>query len=339
LVKESADFLTRDFKRVSNQLKEIQTDVDFQVVTHVEEINQMTKEIAELNEKVQVVELNGIPANDERDRRELLLKKLGELINIKYSEGDTGLVTVTAGKTAVLVSGHSHRELIAKGTVENDIKREGNFDVYYKATESGTPINITRQLNSGKLGGLLETRDVTINGLLDNVDNMAYTLANEVNQAHSYGFNRYDQPAGSFFKVIDQKGAAESITVNDNLLKDVGLIASSAAAFSPGDNRIANIISDLQYKNVTGNGEATLDEFYNSMVGQVGVTTSRANSELVAQKDLVTQLQNIRESISGVSLDEETAKMIEFQKGFDASARLIRTADEMMDTVLNLKRV
>ena len=58
-----------------------------------------------------------------------------------------------------------------------------------------------------------------------------------------------------------------------------------------------------------------------------------------SEQDIVDQLQNIRDSISGVSLDEETTKMIEFQKGFDASARLIKTADEMMDTVLNLKRL
>ncbi|MCB0363506.1 MAG: flagellar hook-associated protein FlgK, partial [Bdellovibrionales bacterium] len=71
----------------------------------------------------------------------------------------------------------------------------------------------------------------------------------------------------------------------------------------------------------------------------LGVQSARAASEHESQKDIVKQLQNIRESISGVSLDEETAKMIEFQKSFDASARLIRAADEMMDTVLNLKRL
>ena len=66
--------------------------------------------------------------------------------------------------------------------------------------------------------------------------------------------------------------------------------------------------------------------------------TNKANKAYESQDDVLKQLNNIRESISGVSLDEETAKMIEFQKSFDASARLIRAADEMMDTVLNLKR-
>ena len=71
----------------------------------------------------------------------------------------------------------------------------------------------------------------------------------------------------------------------------------------------------------------------------MAVTVNKANMTAEHQKGIVDQLKNIRESISGVSLDEETTKMIELQKSFDASARVIRTADEMFDTVLNLKRI
>jgi flagellar hook-associated protein 1 FlgK len=94
----------------------------------------------------------------------------------------------------------------------------------------------------------------------------------------------------------------------------------------------------LQFYRTMGGNEFTFDDFYNNVVGRVGVVTSRANSEAKSQKDIVDQLQNIRESISGVSLDEETTKMIEYQRTFDASARLIRTADEMMREVIDLKR-
>ena len=87
-----------------------------------------------------------------------------------------------------------------------------------------------------------------------------------------------------------------------------------------------------------GSGDIDFDEFYNSMVGQVGIMTAKAMNAENSQSDIVKQLNNLRESVSGVSLDEETTKMIEFQKAFDASARLITTADEMMDTVLSLKR-
>jgi DNA topoisomerase-1 len=104
----------------------------------------------------------------------------------------------------------------------------------------------------------------------------------------------------------------------------------------------ATIINTVQVRGyaVKGEDEGTpRDDYYNSIVGKIGIETQRSNSAVESQKDIVDQLKNVRESISGVSLDEEATKMIEFQKAFDASARLVRTADEMMDTVLNLKRL
>lgn len=339
MVRESGDFLAKDFQRVDRQLDEIQADVDFRLATKVEEVNQLTKEIANLNEKIQSVELGGVTANDERDRRDLLIKKLGELVNIRYAESESGQVTITAGNTAVLVSGFSQRDLTVAATPARDGKREGRFEVFYKSADTSTPVNVTSQLNGGAIGGLLEARDSTINKLRDDVDSMAYTLAREVNEAHREGYTRYGHRNVSFFNPGNgPQGAAGRISLSRAVSEDVNLIASAGAPNAPGDNRIANVLSALQYKQVI-DGEATVDEFYSSVVGKVGIEAQRANSAYESQKDIVKQLQNIRESISGVSLDEETTKMIEYQKAFDASARIIRTADEMMDTVLNLKRV
>ncbi|MCB0422738.1 MAG: flagellar hook-associated protein FlgK, partial [Bdellovibrionales bacterium] len=125
LVKESADFLAQDFHRVQSQLESIQGDMDQQISSKVMEINEITREIAQLNEKVQVVELNGVPANDERDRRDVLLKNLSERINIRYAEGEDGQVTVTAGSSAVLVSGFSFRELSVSRSEGREGKMEG----------------------------------------------------------------------------------------------------------------------------------------------------------------------------------------------------------------------
>lgn len=339
LVKETAQFLGQDFKRVHSQLEDIQNDVDFRLTTKVEEINQLTREIAQLNEKIQMVELNARSANDERDRRDHLVKELGAKVNIRYAESKDGAITITAGNTAVLVSGSSHRSLFVSPTPAGEGKREGSLDIMYRNSENGSAVNVTRQLVGGEIGGLLEVRDKTVGGLVQKMDELAYTLATEVNRAHVEGFNRYSQTGTLFFKQPEgPQGAASRLLVNESILADVGKIATAAEGHSPGDNRIANIISSLQYKQVFNDGTSTVDDYYNTVVGQVGIESSRANSAHSSQQDIVKQLSNIRESISGVSLDEETTKMIEYQKSFDASARLIRTADEMMDTVLNLKR-
>jgi flagellar hook-associated protein 1 FlgK len=169
---------------------------------------------------------------------------------------------------------------------------------------------------------------------------MAYTLAKEVNKAHIEGFDNTGRPGVLFFDMPDtQKGASTQIALNKSIYNDVGRIAAGAQPGASGDNTVANVVSSLQYHQVMQDGTATLDDYYNTQVGQIGAIAQRAVKSQESQKNVMSQLSNIRESISGVSLDEETTKMIEFQKTYDASARLIKTADEMFDTVLNLKRL
>lgn len=340
LVAETANYLTKDFKRVNTQLKEIQKDIDFQVETQVNEVNNMAAEVAELNQKIQMVEMTDGLANDERDRRDLLVKKIGEKINIQAAEGKDGSVTIRVGDTGILVAGSEAKKLSTGATPENDRKGEGNVDVFYHNSDKSTPVNMTAQLKGGSIGGLLEVRDEVIGGLLRDTDQIAYNLATEVNSIHSmgvdgankFGFNFFEQPSTI-------KNASANLAISKDVLDNPARIASAAAQNSPGDNRVANAISNLQFEKIMGEGQSTLDDFYNGIVGKVGVMTQRADLAQKSQTDILKNLNNVRESISGVSLDEETTKMIEFQKSFDASARLIRTADEMFDTVLNLKRM
>lgn len=339
-VKETAEFLTKDFKRVNTQLQEIRKDIDQQVSTHVDQVNQMTGEIADLNSKIQMVQNSGGPANDERDRRDLLIKKLGEKINIRWAEGNDGAVTVTAGNSALLVAGDDAKKLSVMATPESGSKGEGGFDIFYQSAKDGQITKVTEQMTGGAIGGLLEVRDKNISGLIEGVDKMAYSLATDINTIHSRGYDGHGRLGSDFFEAPqDVRHAAENLKVSDRISRDPLKIATAGAPGSPGDNRIATAISQLQYENTMPDGSATMDEYYNSMVGEVGIQSRKAQTGQESQKGIVSQLNNIRESVSGVSLDEETTKLIEFQKAFDASARLIKTADEMFDTVLNLKRL
>lgn len=339
-VKETAGLLSHDFSRIHSQLTEISKDIDQQIATQINEINEITKEIASLNEKVQLVQVSGAPANDERDRRDLLLKQLGEKINIRWAEGTDGTVTITAGNSALLVSGYDAKTLEVAATPESDRKGEGNFDIFYRNNDRAEPIKVTSQITGGSVGGLLEVRDAGIMEYLRDVDELAFGLMAAVNEVHGRGFDAYNQRAQNFFEIPQQiRHASANFKVNELIQSDVARIASAAQPSAAGDNRIATAISQLQFQTTMNNGKSTFDEHYNTVVGKVGIQARRAESTRDSQMEIVKQLTNIRESISGVSLDEETTKMIEFQKAFDASARLIRTADEMFDTVLSLKRV
>ena len=333
LVRESAVGMVKDFGRVSDQLRDVQEDLDGQIKTTVTEINQITKEIAALNEKIHTVELAGVPANDERDRRDLMLKKLGEKINISWGEGKDGVVSVTAGSTALLVSGTSSNELKAQ---TSDTKNR--LEVYFMG--SSTPVDITEQISGGRIGGALEVRDHTVEDLLSHVDKLAYTIATEVNRAHIEGYDKSGNPGILFFDMPDnERGSASQIAINRTIFNDVSRISVASKPNAPGDNSIANVISALQYKQLMNDGTATMDDYYNTEVGQIGAIAQRAAKAQESQKNVMNQLSNIRESLSGVSLDEEATKMMEFQKLYDASARLIRVADEMLETALNLKRM
>lgn len=334
-VREAGFALTKDFQRVVGQLKDVQADLDGQIKTTVEEVNQMTKEVAQLNAKIQMIEVQKVPANDERDRRDLLIKKIGEKMDVTSAEGGDGMVTLSAARGAILVSGLDAYELKAANTDSRD-----RMEIYYQPGGHTNPINITSTIKGGKIGGALDVRDNVIEDLLKTNDQMAYTMAREVNKAHIEGYDKYGDKGTLFFDMPDDvKGAAESLTLNKTIFNDVGRIVSAAEAGAPGDNTVANVISSLQYHQVMDGGTSTMDDYYNTQVGQIGTIAQRAVKSQESQKNIISQLNNVRESISGVNMDEETTKMIEFQKSYEASARLIRVADEMFDTILNLKRM
>ncbi len=334
LVRETGQVLANDFQRVNKDLTAVQEDLDTQIRVHVEEINQTTKEIANLNEKIASIEIQGIPANDERDRRDLLLKRLNEKIDITWAENETGQLSITAAKNAVLVSGFSSQELTAQRAGIGD-----RVDVFFK-TSSDQLAPITKSISGGKLGAILETRDKTIEEFKENVDLLAYTFSKEVNKIHQQGVDLLGRPGQAFFdEPKDIKGAAANMAISESLKKDANRVVTAMREKGVADNTVANVIANLQDRSILADGTSTLDDFYRSSVGKIGVLAQRAQKESEAQKNILGQLTNLRESISGVSLDEEATKMIEYQKSFDASARLIRTADEMFDTVLSLKRL
>lgn len=336
MVREASVALTGDFKRVGTQLEHVQKDADELIRNQVQEVNKMVKEVASLNEKISQVEVQGVPANDARDRRDVLLKRLNERIDITYAEGNNGMMTVQTAGNAILVSGYDSYEI---GTARDGLSNRLNLT--YKQNESTPPFSITSRIKGGSIGGALHVRDKVVEDLKQKIDQMALALSEEVNKVHSLGYDRYGKPAAEFFQIRPVLGQslAQSIELNEEIFNDANLIAAGSTPGAPGDNTVANVISQIQNKSIMEEGTTSLDDFYNSQVGVVGVLSQRAQKSRESQTNILKQLDTIRESVSGVSLDEETTNMIEFQKSFEASARLIKTADEMLETVLNLKRM
>lgn len=338
-VRAAAETLVNDFHNIHSQLAEVSGDINSQLQISVHDMNSITDEIAKLNLQIQEVELNGGWANDERDRRDLLVKKLGEIVDIKWAEGEDSSITVSTAADALLVVGGTANHVEAVSTPAREGKGEGDYDIVYYHHDYAEPLQLTERIKGGRLGGLLSVRSGELNGIKHDMDNLAFTVSSEVNKMHNQGFNAYNQTGVDFFDPLSEaRGAAEYMALSNEIKVDSGRIAAGADPNRPGDNRIAVEIAELQYGKPVFGGSLTLDEFYNGLVGELGIKTQAANRQADVQNNIVNQLNNIRESTSGVSLDEEAAKMIEMQKHFDAAARLIRTADEILETVINIKR-
>ena len=118
--------------------------------------------------------------------------------------------------------------------------------------------------------------------------------------------------------------------------KDVGGVGDFNSSSGQKDGRNALLIaSALREKPVMFDYSKTTDDFYNSLISKLGTETSEARQELTTQSDLMVELENLRQSVMGVSLDEEMANMVQFQHSYNAAARMIQTMSEMLDTVIN----
>jgi flagellar hook-associated protein 1 FlgK len=125
---------------------------------------------------------------------------------------------------------------------------------------------------------------------------------------------------------------------SSEIKKDLKNIATGLEPNNPGDNRIAIAISKLQHEKVLGQGTTSFEEAYLKSLGDIGLSAGKARIDTEQSSGLVAQAKALKERISGVSIDEETANMVKFQHAYEASARIMRTADEMFKTVLDMKR-
>ncbi len=148
---------------------------------------------------------------------------------------------------------------------------------------------------------------------------------------------------GSDTVALSGGSSALNMEVNPAIVLDERLIASAQSfdtvpGDKPGDNRNAIAIANLKSSRILSGNTATFDAYYESFVGDLGYEVQQASSSYSHQSEMVHQLENHRESISGVSVDEEMVNLVKFQNAYQAAAKLISTADEMMQSVLNMVR-
>ena len=177
LLYEHSSLITEQFNTLASDLNQIETDLTNAVSTGLETINNITNQIARLNDQIVGMEANG-SANDLRDKRNALVSELNEYLDIKSFEQSNGSLTIVSAKGCTLVQGNSNYELEMGGS---------NGEKVIWQNSSGSDVDITNYISNGKLGGWLDTRDEVVAKYQLDLDALAKEFIWSVNQQHSQG--------------------------------------------------------------------------------------------------------------------------------------------------------
>jgi len=329
MVATTSQGLADAIRQKYSDLEKAQTEIDSAVKGGVETVNHLVAQIAELNQKIARTEADGTNANDYRDSRDLILKQIAEIIDIQTHENGDGQVVVSvAGGRPLVESGNIWQ-------LQTQTNPDGHTDVLW-ADMNGSAANITSAIAAGKIGGWLHTRDKQITGYQNQLDALADGLRSQINAIHASGFG-LDGTTGTHLFDDSASGAA-GFRVNQAVLNDLDLIAASANLPGvPGNADQAIAIHNLRTA-LTMNGNATFDSAADTLVSQVGYDVQTAKANSMHQADMMTYLQNYRESVSGVSLDEEMVNLVKFEAAYNAAAKMISMADDMLNTLMDLIR-
>jgi flagellar hook-associated protein 1 FlgK len=324
-----ADVVAKRLNQAATQLSSQRTSLDGQIQSGITDINTLATQIADLNSKIKLAEVSGQQANDLRDQRGRFLNDLAGLIDISSLEDATGQVTVFVGVGQVLVAQQTAFQLTGVSNAGNG----GFLDVRYD-NGSGPNTDLTSVISSGRLKGLIDARDSTASSLQSSLDTLASQLVTQVNTQHRLGYGLDGSTTQDFFTAT---GASAS-TINVALTDRRQIAASSTAAGVPGNNVNALALAAFQTRALSGLGNATFQGYYSAMAGSFGSTLQGAQRDLEGQEILHDQLQAHRAQVSGVSMDEELINLLKYQRAFEAASKLITTSDEMLQTILMLKR-
>ena len=345
---EKAQILARQFNSMSDDLNQIKLGMRTNIQATIAELNTAIEGIAELNEKIVYGEASGTTANDLRDQRRVLLNQLSSLIGTTSLEDANGSVTVLTADGFLLVEGKEFWGF------EQDVD-----EIYY----NHIPSDVSAQIHGGKMEAWLDLRDETVPQYLANLDELAGTFIAEVNALHTAGSTLSGDTGKYFFEDFqvvpqtpnpgDYSRAASYIRLSTDILNHPENIAAGGASGEPGDNETAMEILALQTDDtlqvrkwvVEDRGAnrssslqtETMDDYYAALTGDLGILVAENTQNAAFAETMLENLDKVRESVSGVNLDEEMTELIKIQRAYEAASKLVLIADEMLQSLLEMR--
>jgi flagellar hook-associated protein 1 FlgK len=333
----SARSLAYTFNRASTELQAQRSGLDARLSGYVGEVNASARAVADANLAIARARASGGEPNDLLDQRRQHLDRLAELTGGIPVEQSDGMVNVQLPGGTPLVSGTraSAVSLLA------DPANGGLFGLRVAAADGAPPAGVPAGAFGGSIGGTLAARDGAMKTALGALDQLAADVAGELNVVHRNGRGLSDATSRSLFTGSTDPNEPEpdltpitaaSIRVK---LTDPSQLATAAAGGAAGDARNANLLVDTERKALSGGQDvqATLA----GITSAFGAEARRAEAFAEQDEGIRDQLLEMRESASGVSIDEELVEMQRAQRAFEALAKVIQVADEMTRTLIQIR--
>lgn len=318
---QKAQLLATRFNQTSARLDSAAARVNGKLEAGAAKANALLSEIASLNQSIATQEgSTGASANTLRDSRQSKLEELAGIVKLEATEMENGAVNVTIGGRA-LVDG-----VALSGTLEAFDPGDGRLLIGVAGEGAELP------LEGGSLQGIISVRDGELRTLTGNIHSLASLLISEVNQVHAAGFGLDGSTGADFFTGTD----AGDIAVNQQLLQNPDQFQGAGAPNAAGDNRVILGLAQLANKTHASLDGATFSDRHIQTVAWLGQELANTSSALEDQKVVQDFLSQQRGAISGVSIDEEMASLVIFQKAFQASAKLITLTDELLATLIGM---
>jgi flagellar hook-associated protein 1 FlgK len=287
----------------------------------IADLNSDLERIGELNGQILAEGTDKGDANILMDERSKLLTSVAETVGINCVEDSNGNVNF------YLASGDS----LMQGATARRLEMVGN-----EVRIAGTTEPITASITTGRLGAMIELRDELLPGYLNSLNLLADGIVDAVNEQHSKGYTMEGAIGGNFFAPVADVGtAARHLAVDAGIAADARTVAASATVNGDGEN--AGLLGALADTVIDwGASSSTINGFYEALTVQVGLDVREVVSRHDHQSIIMNQLEEQRDSYSGVSIDEEMMNLMKYQMGYNAAGRLVTVADELMDTLIAL---
>jgi flagellar hook-associated protein 1 FlgK len=317
-VLQRAGLMAGGFNRVMDSMDTLKNDVLKEAEAKVDRINALIKGISDLDKIIMTNTTDGSAPNDVMDQRDNQLAELSKLVDIRVSGDANGSSAVSVGGAMIISGGNP---LTLTTSMNGD-----QLQINIKGVT--TPLKVS----GGELNALVTLHNSTFKSYGDTMNELASSIITAVNTIHRTGYGIGDPPptGNDFFTGTD----ARSIALDPAVVNNVNNIAASSDG-APGNNDIAIALANVQNDTIVA-ATATASQFYGSFVSNIGsdiqsIATENESAELVLE-----QLEAQQNSVSGVSLDEEMTRLIQYQHGFDAAARIVSTVNDMFETIIRM---